>query len=127
MSEETYKKKVFFIFLLLFLLAVVSFIVIQYYNCFQRFIFIYINIYFIGKSLEIFYTKCKDRYKWDGMQVLILSSQCRFFATDRLLSEFVSPLSMPCYQNQHPKVQTTKPKKKCIVIIMFYRFSSWIV
>ena len=86
MSEETYKKKVFFIFLLLCLLAVVSFIVIQYYNCFQRFIFIYINIYFIGKSLEIFYTKCKDRYKWNGMQVLILSSQCRFFATDRLLS-----------------------------------------
>ena len=42
-SYEKSKKKVFFVFLLLFSLKVVSFIVIQYYNCFQRLIFIYLH------------------------------------------------------------------------------------
>ena len=38
-----------------------------------------------------------------------------FFATDPLLFDLVlllSLLSVTCYQNQHPKVQTTKPKEK---------------
>ena len=53
-----------------------------------------------------------------------------FFAIDPLLFDLVlllSLLSVTCYQNQHPKVQTTKPKEKCIIIIIFYRLSSWIV